>query len=255
MKQLGLGLIGIGREWGHVPGEVPSEADALRFLESAFQQGIRYFDTAPSYAYSEERIGKFLRTLTPSERASLTVATKFGEEWDFEARQPCVDHTYDGLVRSLERSFERLGKVEVLQLHKTTPEALRSDAVLRAFDTAASMGITQRGPSASDPESAALACVQQQGTWQMMQIPLNGSYTRLLDSVAQASASGIWLAVNRPFAMGREVVEPGDRTPRQARIDAFRYLLDLPFQGVILSGTKSAGHLSENISAFQEAQQ
>ena len=249
MKQLGLGLIGIGRQWGHVPGEVPSEAEALRFLESAFAQGIRYFDTAPSYAYSEERIGKFLRTLTPSERASLTVATKFGEEWDFEARQPCVDHSYDGLMRSLARSLDRLGSIDVLQLHKTTPEALLSDDVLRAFESA---GVAESGPSASDAESAAVACTQR---WRMMQIPLNRSTSRLLGFVEPAGAAGMWLAVNRPFAMGRDVVESGERTPHQARVDSFRYLLDLPFRGVILSGTKSAQHLAENIVAFQEAQQ
>jgi aryl-alcohol dehydrogenase-like predicted oxidoreductase len=35
--------------------------------------------------------------------------------------------------------------------------------------------------------------------------------------------------------------------------DSFRYLLDLPFNGVILSGTKSREHLRDNIAAFHAA--
>ena len=42
----GLGLIGIGKPWGVVPGEVPSDLEARRFLEGAYAAGIRYFDTA-----------------------------------------------------------------------------------------------------------------------------------------------------------------------------------------------------------------
>jgi len=32
-KRLGLGLIGIGRPWGHIPGEVPAESEARAFLQ------------------------------------------------------------------------------------------------------------------------------------------------------------------------------------------------------------------------------
>ena len=63
--QLGLGLIGIGKRWGHAGGEVPSEKDALSLLEFAVELGIRYLDSAPSYGVCEERLGKFLASLAP----------------------------------------------------------------------------------------------------------------------------------------------------------------------------------------------
>ena len=66
--QLGLGLIGIGKPWGHAPAPVPSEPEAIALLESAFAVGIRYFDTAPSYGdgVSEQRLGRFLKSSAKS---------------------------------------------------------------------------------------------------------------------------------------------------------------------------------------------
>jgi hypothetical protein len=84
----------------------------------------------------------------------------------------------------------------------------------------------------------------------MMQLPLNQSNTQFAGLLETMAARGLWIASNRPFAMGRTVVEnPGAR----AKIDAFRFLLRLPYRGVVLSGTKSKVHLAENLRAFGEA--
>ena len=133
--QLGLGLIGIGKPWGVDPHPVPHERDAISLLEFAFELGIRYFDTAPSYGdgVSEQRLGRFLKALTPAERDQVTAATKFGEHWNPKTNGPYADHSYGGLSRSLDVSISRLGRVDVLQLHKTTPQALATDAVARAW--------------------------------------------------------------------------------------------------------------------------
>src|SRR5271170_4974646 len=126
---LGCGLIGIGRPWGFVASEVPTEAETFSFLEHAFELGIRYFDTAPSYACSEARLGSFLRKLTPEQREEVVIATKFGESWDEAAQDVVVDHSLDALTRSLDQSLDLLGTINVLQIHKTTPEVLRSQAI------------------------------------------------------------------------------------------------------------------------------
>ncbi len=199
-KRLGLGLIGIGRPWGHVPGEVPTELAARDFLAYAFQSGVRYFDTAPSYGSSEERFGRFLASLTPAERTSVTVATKFGEHWDDTRNEPFVDHSYDALARSLERSASRLGRIDVLQLHKTTPEVLRSHDLARAWQFAASLGIQTLGPSVSDLDSARAACAS--GAYQMLQLPLNVLDDRFLPSSPKSNppASGSPSIAPSPWA-------------------------------------------------------
>src|SRR4051795_3013288 len=93
--ELALGTIGIGKPWGFANSVVPPESQALELLERAFTLGIRYFDTAPSYGISEERLGRFLCGLSAEERGSVRVATKFGEHWDAAAGEPFVDHSYD----------------------------------------------------------------------------------------------------------------------------------------------------------------
>lgn len=247
MKQFGLGLIGIGRRWGHVPGEVPSESEAIALLEWAKELGIRYFDTAPSYGTSEERVGYFLKSLTNSERRELTIATKFGEHWDAAKGEPYVDRSFDALRRSLDVSLARLGSIDVLQLHKTTPEVLRSDDLARAWDYAGSCGISMLGASVSDAGSAAntAACER----YSVIQLPFNSGNQSFAGAIEAAAERNMLVVTNRPFAMGKMLYEPESTSKRQA----FAFILRHDFRGVILSGTKNKQHLHENWLAFREA--
>jgi aryl-alcohol dehydrogenase-like predicted oxidoreductase len=247
-KRFGLGLIGIGRPWGFAGGEVPSEAAAREFLEFAFDSRVRYFDTAPSYGLSERRLGAFLSSLDAVARTEVTVATKFGEHWDFDKGEPFVDHSFDALARSLEHSLTLLGRIDILQLHKTSVEVLRSPGLHKAWEFARQSGVETIGPSVADVDSAKAAI--EDGRYQMLQLPLNPSNTQFVELLESIAARGLWIASNRPFAMGRTVVEnPGPQT----KVEAFGFLLRLPYSGVILSGTKSKAHLAENLDAFREA--
>jgi aryl-alcohol dehydrogenase-like predicted oxidoreductase len=245
--QLGLGLIGIGRPWGHVPGEVPPEKDALALLERAYDLGIRYFDTAPSYGFSEERLGTFLKPLSAAQRKQITVATKFGEHWDFAKGEAFVDQSFDALRRSLETSLQRLGQVDALQLHKTTPEVLKTADLARAWEFAAGLGIAILGTSVKDLESAKLTL--EDPKLRIMQLPFNQANTGLAEALELASARDVAVAVNRPFGMGTMLY--GDAPMGKA--DAFAFVLARRFRGAILTGTKSIPHLEENCRAFRVA--
>jgi len=249
--EFGLGLLEIGKPWGHAQGLVPSEAEALDFLEFAYRSGVRYFDCAASYAVAERRLGAFLKSLGSQEREHLVVATKFGEHWDFEHGEPCLDHSYAALRASLERSLELLGRIDVLQVHKTTPETLISDDLARAWEFARSCGISIFGPSVSDLASARLAC--ESGRYRMIQLPLNREKPQFLEAVSMAGAAGMYVAVNRPFAMGKMLYEGGVESAREKRVAAFEFILRRLLSGVVLSGTKSKVHLAENWDAFAEA--
>jgi aryl-alcohol dehydrogenase-like predicted oxidoreductase len=241
---LGLGLIGIGKPWGHTDDTVPPETQVQQLLESAFTLGIRYFDTAPSYGVSEQRFSGFLASLPPAQRASLTVATKFGEHWDQSRQQSFVDHRYDALARSLDESLERLGRIDLLQLHKTTPEALRSRDVERAMDYACSLGIPNLGASVSDLESADLA-LSIRG-FSVLQFPFNPASVQFREIARRATASGLLAVSNRPFGMGRLLYAEQPFT-REA---AFDFLKGQSFDGIVLTGTKSIEHLRQNWAAF-----
>ena len=251
--QLGLGIIGIGKPWGHIASEVPPQREAVELLEFAYLTGIRYFDSAPSYGVAEERLGIFLRSLDQQQRNGLRIATKFGEHWNADRNEPFVDHSYDALCRSLDRSLEHLGRIDILQLHKTTPEALRSADLARAWEYAASLGttslgITRIGASVSDLESAEM--VIGEARYGCIQLPLNRANTKFAAAAGKASARGMWIATNRPFAMGAMLY--GEHAVSHE--GAFRFVLEQAFTGVVLTGTKRKEHLRENWQAFHAAQ-
>lgn len=97
-----------------------SDAQAQEVIAAAWQEGIRYFDTAPHYGrgLSEQRLGNFLRHKL---RDSYTLSTKVGrvlspghtmsEADGFIDPLPNdvrYDYSGDGIESSLETSLERL---------------------------------------------------------------------------------------------------------------------------------------------------
>jgi len=104
-----------------------TEKEARLMLEAVWASGCRYFDTAPLYGLglSETRLNGFLR---PKLRDSYLISTKIGRLLElckpqersrrgafFESpsRRERYDYSYDGVLRSLEFSLERLGLDEI----------------------------------------------------------------------------------------------------------------------------------------------
>ena len=250
--ELGLGLISIGRAWGFRPAPPPSEGEVRALLDAALAAGIRFFDTAPSYGSSERRAGTFLRGLDKARLTGLTIATKCGEHWDEAAGAPYVDHSYDALCRSIDRSLERLPVIDLLQVHKSTPAVIADAGVRRALEYARARGVRELGVSAADPETAALAAADP--LYAAIQVPFNSRNTRMADAIGLAARAGKRVLVNRPFGMGELLYgEDGRHLGVPAMVEAFRFVLARSFGGVVLTGTRSAEHLRANASAFQAA--
>ncbi|WFP78129.1 aldo/keto reductase [Mesorhizobium sp. WSM4906] len=109
----------------------PREA-AMATLETAWNAGLRYFDTAPFYGFglSERRTGDFLRD---KPRSSYVLSTKVGRLFrpvpedqvpDHSYVDPLAfaldyDYSYDGIMRSVDFSYARLGlnKIDILFVH------------------------------------------------------------------------------------------------------------------------------------------
>lgn len=126
--EMGFGAAPLGNLFRPV-----SEDDAQTTLAAAWAAGMRYFDTAPLYGagLSETRLNHFLRGKS---RGQYTVSTKvgrvlrvcppkerlgIGKFFDIPSRREIFDYSYDGVMRSLEFSLERLGldSVEILFVH------------------------------------------------------------------------------------------------------------------------------------------
>ncbi len=110
-----------------------SDEDAQAALEAAWDGGVRVFDTAPLYGLglAETRLNRFLRG---RRREDYVLSTKVGRLMrpcaaedrtgigkfiDVPNRAEVYDYTYDGILRSLEHSLERLGvdRIDLLFAH------------------------------------------------------------------------------------------------------------------------------------------
>lgn len=124
---LGLGGAPLGDLYEKIP-----ETRAKATIKAALSQGIKLFDTAPLYGYglSEHRFGNVLRYRP---RDSYVLSTKVGRYLEPENpskidrgqwagglnMRPVVDYTYDGTMRALDQSFQRLGveRIDILLIH------------------------------------------------------------------------------------------------------------------------------------------
>ncbi|MBC7140447.1 MAG: aldo/keto reductase, partial [Defluviimonas sp.] len=126
--ELGFGSAPLGNLYRAI---TDAEADAV--LAAAWAAGVRYYDTAPLYGLglSETRLNRFLRD---KPRGEYVLSTKIGRllrptapedrdgigKWfEVPARREVYDYTYDGVMRSVEFSLERLGvdRVDILYAH------------------------------------------------------------------------------------------------------------------------------------------
>ncbi len=127
-SELGFGAAPLGGLYKAI-----SHKDAIATLEAAWAAGIRYFDTAPLYGLglSETRLNHFL---SGKRRSDYVISTKIGrllevcapnqrtgigKFFDTPSRKERFDYSYDGVMRSLEMSLERLGldSIDVLLVH------------------------------------------------------------------------------------------------------------------------------------------
>ncbi|MCB8820619.1 aldo/keto reductase [Microvirga rosea] len=244
--KLGLGLVSLGRIWGVGQSAPPTEDEAQELLSRAVDLGIAIFDTAPAYAASEARLGRFLAQLPRSSRDGLAIMTKAGEHWDHDAGTSFVDHGRDALIRSIDRSLALLGSIDVLQIHKATKDVVAHPDVIAAMDYAKSCGVTVFGASVSDVESGLLAI--ESGFYQSLQFPFNMQNTGMSPLLAALQARRCTAVVNRPFAMGGLIL--GQSFEEAART-AFRFIEDALPDAIVLSGTGRTAHLEQNVAAFR----
>ena len=126
--ELGFGAAPIGNLYKAI-----TEDEAQATLSAAWKLGVRYFDTAPLYGLglSETRLNHFLRD---KKRKDYIISTKvgrllevcapeqrtgIGKFFNTPTRRERFDYSYDGVMRSLESSLERLGldAIDIVFVH------------------------------------------------------------------------------------------------------------------------------------------
>jgi D-threo-aldose 1-dehydrogenase len=124
-----------------------SDAEAVGLTDLAYELGVRYFDTSPFYGYgrSELRMGAGLREkprddyILSTKIGRIMHAMKPGEKPPADFREnglpgfaPVFDYTYDGVMRSLEHSYFRLGisRIDIALVHDVDFWTIKDRAIL-----------------------------------------------------------------------------------------------------------------------------
>lgn len=138
---------------------VLTDAEAETALDAAWHVGIRYFDVAPLYGHglAEHRLGALLRNktfgsyvastkvgrkLVPDRSGTLTgdqAASIFERPLSFSLTN---DYSYNGIMRSVEDSLQRLGVpgVDILHIHNVDPANHAPEALEALFSQCMSDG-------------------------------------------------------------------------------------------------------------------
>lgn len=221
---LGLGTATLGGSQIDVTRE---EGEAI--VHAAWAEGVRYVDTAPYYGVgaAERRVGDALRD---KPRDAWVLSTKVGRKLRANmaaegrnGRPPVLpfevvyDYSYDGVMRSVEDSFQRLGLARVDMLfahdigvyqHGAERNAAHMGALreggYRALDELRRSGVAQAIGIGVNEREACLE-VMEFGQWDAFL--LAGRYTLLEqapldDLIPRCQAAGTTLVIGGPLNSG-----------------------------------------------------
>ncbi len=196
---VGLGAVFVG---GQLEGGSPGQLDEKRGVATvvaAMEAGCTLIDTAPLYGNtdSERIIGRALRE-RPELAKRVTVTTKVGRSGKGQ------DYSFDGVMRSVEGSLERLGldRFRILYVHDAMGVPMESvvgkGGALYALRKLQEQGtLDYVGTAANDPE--ANGPFIETGEFDVAVVPdawslLNQSANRYIFSAAEKHDVGIALA-------------------------------------------------------------
>lgn len=210
-------------------------------LDTAWECGIRHFDTAPHYGLgrSERRLGAFLRT---KPRDEYVISTKVGRllrdsglgdrsdrDHDFAVMSPLErrwDFSAEGIRASLDESLERLGldRVDMLYLHDPerhdlalgVSEALPALAALRDSGRVTAIGVGSMDVGALKAAvTADIDVLMVAGRYTVLESPAREVLDACADTGIQVVAASVFnsglLASAQPTREGR--YEYGAVTP------------------------------------------
>ncbi len=211
---------------------------SVELLNYALDNGFYYWDTAHDYVFddisSEERLGFVLK----HRRKEVFLATKVG------------DRTYDGAMRHIEESLERLktDHLEILQIHSVlsledVDNICAKDGVLRALQKMKDEKVTKFIGFSGHSYAEAMATLANRHEFDTMLIALNHYEERKGDmekhAVPEAAKKNMGIIVMK-------VIRPREMVETLSAEDLIRYALSLELPHVVVIGTDSLKVVEKN---------
>ena len=281
--KIGLGLAALGRpEYINIRnGTIPNKSleafteNAFSVLNFAYEQGIRYFDTAPSYGKGEQFLinwnSKYLHK-------DVTLSTKWGytyvADWElgFSGAHEVKQHSLDKLKEQWQVSKKLQPALKIYQVHSATFESgiLENEEVLKQLfeikkQTGLQIGITTSGVHQSEIIEAALSIqIEKEDLFDSFQVTYNILEQTTHTILNQLLKRGKTVIIKEALANGRifknekfshyqKLYNVLDTLSKKYQVGtdaiALRFVMDNLEPTFLLSGASSKEQLSQNIKA------
>ena len=200
VSEIGLGTVELGLDYGvPVAGEHlrPTEEQAARLLNRALDLGVTFIDTARAYGASEEVIGRALK----GRRGEYILASKLAPiREEGQSDQELREQVKASIAESLR--MLQTDVIDLLQLHHTPVEVVKSGRVLAAAREAQRSGAVRFIGASTYGEDAPLA-VLESGGYDTLQVAYNLADRTLEEKVLPlAQQQGVGIIVRSVLLRG-----------------------------------------------------
>lgn len=194
ISEVSFGTWGIGGDWG-----ATSDAEALKGLEEAMEQGVNFLDTAD--VYGDGHAEKLLAQATKGKEDTIHIATKFCRAGDIHDLET---YSEESVRRYCEDSLKRLQRerIDLYQIHCPPLAVLKDGRVFETLDKLQAEGkIRHYGVSVETVEEG-LFCLDIPGV-KALQVIFNLFRQKPMHELfPKAKASGTGILVRLPLASG-----------------------------------------------------
>ena len=242
---------------------------AKKLLTTAYNSGIRHFDTAPGYGIAEEILAEWLNE---NESESLLLSTKWGYTYvaDFDPDatiHEVKEHSLEKLNEQWAKSSQLFRNIGIYQIHSATLDSgvLENEAVIKRLfelkkDHHIEIGLSSTGDNQKEIILKALTIQNDnQDLFDSFQLTYNLFDQSILDIKEQLQSKKI--IVKEALANGRILKESYNKnfdylnalaTKYKVGIDAIalRFVIDSLEPFSVLSGATEVSHIKENLKAM-----
>jgi len=238
--RVGLGTVKLGRNTDVKYPEafaLPSDAEVEELLESAWDLGVRLYDTAPAYGSSEERMAPFVRR----HREQMVLCGKAGEEYG----EGGSVYRFEGdrLRASLERSLERMGTdhLDILLIHSDgrDREILETGDALSTLLSCRDEGLVRALGISAKTEDGILAAGE---CLDLVMAPYSLAQPQLAGALSRVHDAGLGVLVIKGLGSGHLAAGDGS-----AAREALTHLFSQRFLDCLVVGTLKISHLSQAV--------
>lgn len=202
VSEIAFGCVEIGMPYGigvNSAADMLFENQAIKLLQTAFQNGINFFDTARAYGSSENLIGKVFK----ANRNEVIIATKCNHFLDNSGKIPKYEGLKTIIKASLQESLNALQTdyVDVFMLHQADLNLLKNEDVQAVFTELKSSGqIRATGVSTYTNQQTEAAV--DASCWDVVQVPFNLMDQRQEELFDKTQQNGIGLVIRSVLLKG-----------------------------------------------------